>query len=170
MNTWGPDLDNFSTWIIYASLVALTIDPTLWTLLHDQGDEALLFNHADFADQHNSRALQTLAQNPIADLQALGNAISLLWKSDVRAIPSLDPTSLPEPSKQSGPVGPARSTASTTSTNAASGTAPNWITQPQGGKRYSVRSSGGRVMGNWAPSATAPGGIPSIQNFPETTR
>ena len=154
MNTWGPDLDNFSTWIIYASLVALTIDPTLWTLLHDQGDEALLFNHADFADQHNSRALQTLAQNPIADLQALGNAISLLWKSDVRAIPSLDPTSLPEPSKQSGPVGPARSTASTTSTNAASGTAPNWITQPQGGSKGTA--SGVQGGASWVTGHLAP--------------
>jgi hypothetical protein len=154
MNTWGPDLDNFSTWIIYASLVALTIDPTLWTLLHDQGDEALLFNHADFADQHNSRALQTLAQNPRADLQALGNAISLLWTSDVRAIPSLDPTSLPEPNKQSGPPGPARSAASTISANAASGTIPDWIAQTQVGSKGTA--SGVQGGASWVTGHLAP--------------
>src|ERR1700733_9315482 len=32
MSTWGPYLDNFSAWVIYTSLIALTIDPTLWSL------------------------------------------------------------------------------------------------------------------------------------------
>jgi len=36
ISSWGPYLDNFSAWVIYASLVALTIDPSLWTLLRDQ--------------------------------------------------------------------------------------------------------------------------------------
>ena len=154
MNTWGPDLDNFSTWIIYASLVALTIDPTLWTLLHDQGDEALLFNHADFVDQHNSRALQTLAQNPGADLQALGNAISRLWTSDVQAIPPLDPTSLPTLGKQFGTPGPAPSAAAMTSGNGESNTFPNWVTQTQvGPKGTASRVQGGAswITGHLAP-------------------
>ena len=45
MRTWGPYLDNFSAWVIYTSLVALTIDPTLWSLLHNPGDEAVVSAH-----------------------------------------------------------------------------------------------------------------------------
>ena len=152
MNTWGPYLDNFSAWIIYASLVALTIEPTLWTLLHDQGDEALLFNHADFADQRNSRALQTLAQSPRLDLQTLGNAMNRLWTPDVRAIPSLDPTALPTPSTQSGTPGPVPSKAATVS--ATSGTGPDWITQTQVGAQVTspgVQGGASWITGHFAP-------------------
>ena len=151
-NTWGPYLDNFSAWIIYASLVALTIEPTLWTLLHDQGDEALLFNHADFADQRNSRALQTLAQSPRLDLQTLGNAMNRLWTPDVRAIPSLDPTALPTPSTQSGTPGPVPSKAATVS--ATSGTGPDWITQTQVGAQVTspgVQGGASWITGHFAP-------------------
>jgi hypothetical protein len=47
MSSWGPYLDNFSAWIIYASLIALAIDPGLWPILHNDGDEALIFHKDD---------------------------------------------------------------------------------------------------------------------------
>ena len=88
-STWGPYLDNFSAWVIYASLVALTIEPSLWTLLRDQGDEALLFKKDDFGDQRASRAFQVLSQSHVPDLQALGAGIKALWTPDIRSHPSV---------------------------------------------------------------------------------
>jgi hypothetical protein len=154
MNTWGPYLDNFSAWIIYGSLVALTIDPTLWTLLHDQGDDALLFNHADFADKRNSRALLALAHSPRADLQALGNAMSRLWMSDVRAIPSLDPTTLPAAGIQPGAGGHVPSTAAKPSAKAAGGTIPDWVTQTQ--VRAQATGPGSQGSASWVTGHLAP--------------
>jgi hypothetical protein len=129
LSSWGPYLDNFSAWVIYVSLVTLSIDPALWVLLHDQGDEALIFNHADFADRQNSRALHALTHSSRSDLQALGNAMSKLWTPDMQAIPYLDPAALPGPGTHSGHHGPIFPTIGMTSTNATSGTIPDWITQ-----------------------------------------
>ena len=165
MNTWGPYLDNFSAWIIYASLVALTIDPTLWTLLHDQGDEALLFNHADFADQHNSRALLALTRSPTHELQDLGNVISQLWTPDMRAIPALDPTAFPAPNKQFGTQGPVLSTSGTTSSHSASRTTPDWVAQSQ--LDTQAKASGTQTGVSWITGHLAP--LPVVAFHPSRT-
>jgi hypothetical protein len=142
-SAWGSYLDNFSAWVIYASLVALTIDPTLWGLLHDTGDEALLFKKDDFGNQTGSRAFQVLSQSRMPDLQALGAAVKALWVPDIRTIPSLDPRTLPAPAvqstvKTSSPqltvVGPATAALSV----------PSWVAQAQAtGTPPMSRSQGG---------------------------
>lgn len=126
MNTWGPYLDNFSAWIIYASLVALTIEPTLWTLLHNQGDEALLFHRDDFVNYRSSRAFMALNQSSQAELKALGTGLSGLWTSDVRAIPALNPASLPKPNSRS-----AVNITAASATGTATRPLPDWVTQAQ---------------------------------------
>jgi hypothetical protein len=105
MSTWGSYLDNFSAWVIYGSLVALTIDPLLWSLLHKQGDDALLFHQDDYVDPRGSRALLTLAQSSRSELQAVGRLMSGLWTPRVPSIPPLNPDELPEPNKQTLSVG-----------------------------------------------------------------
>ena len=132
-STWGPYLDNFSAWVIYASLVALTIEPSLWTLLRNQGDEALLFTKDDFGDQRASRAFQVLSQSQLPDLKAIGAGIKGLWATDVRTIPALDPGLLPTPSAKSTAISPppfaSASPASTTLP------VPDWVTQVQAGRQ-----------------------------------
>ena len=132
-STWGPYLDNFSAWVIYASLVALTIEPSLWTLLRNQGDEALLFTKDDFGDQQASRAFQVLSQSQLPDLKAIGAGIKGLWAPDVRTIPALDPGLLPTPSVKSTVTSPppfaSASPASTTLP------VPDWVTQVQAGRQ-----------------------------------
>jgi hypothetical protein len=87
---WGSFLDNFSSWIIYASLIAVAIDPTLWALLHRDGDEALLFHKEDFVSTPDvSRALRALTGGSDQQLRDLGKAMASLWLRDIRAIPSL---------------------------------------------------------------------------------
>lgn len=131
MNTWGAYLDNFSAWVIYASLVALTIEPSLWGLLHNQGDESLLFKKDDFGDQGASRAFQALSQSRVTDLQALGAGIKALWVPDVQAIPPLDPRVLPAPSMNSAVTTSAQPTAINPA--AAALPLPDWVTQVQVG-------------------------------------
>ena len=55
MSDWGPELDRFSAWTIYLSLVVLTIDPALWMSLHAEGEEALLFTKADYTQRAQAR-------------------------------------------------------------------------------------------------------------------
>jgi hypothetical protein len=59
LGDWGPDLDRFSSWVIYASLSALALDPLLWPALHVDGDETLLFHRSDFTDRDGSRATRS---------------------------------------------------------------------------------------------------------------
>ena len=100
MNDWGPNLDHFSAWVIYSSLIALTIDPMLWTLLHEEGDEALLFHREDFVAFPGSRALVLLAQCKDDRLKALSGLLSRFWTNDVGNIPQLDTRAAPAPSTQ----------------------------------------------------------------------
>ena len=103
MSTWGPYLDHFSAWIIYSSLLALSIDPGLWQLLRDQGDESLLFHRNDFANFSASRVSNAFSHSAQPALRAVGAALGGLWTSDLTAIPPLDPALLPEPRSSLSP-------------------------------------------------------------------
>jgi len=132
-STWGSYLDNFSALVIYTSLVGLTIEPSLWTLLRNPGDEALLFKKDDYEDQRASRAFQVLTQSHVPDLKALGAGIKALWQPDVRTIPQLDPRMLPTPSRISTvATSPQLTPASSVNTAFA---VPNWVTQIQAGRQ-----------------------------------
>jgi hypothetical protein len=94
-NTWGPDIDRFSSWVIYSSLSALALDPGLWGLLHAEGDEALLFHKDDFLDRGASRVRHALANSSMPGLQEIARDIDFLWAQDLRAIPPLDGDAVP---------------------------------------------------------------------------
>ena len=100
MSSWGPNLDHFSSWVIYSSLVALTIDPMLWTLLHNEGDESLLFRKDDFLTPKSSHALVLLSQCTDERLKALSGALAPFWTNDLGSIPALDTKVAPAPSTQ----------------------------------------------------------------------
>ena len=131
MKTWGSYLDNFSAWVIYTSLVALTIDPTLWSLLHNPGDEALLFHHADYDDPRNSRALLALGQSSELALHPLGAVMCNVWTPDVRTVPPLNPDDLPQPSSPPMSPGRAPSPAAPTITSTVPSALPDWVTDAQ---------------------------------------
>ncbi|HET9896679.1 MAG TPA: hypothetical protein VFQ44_17250 [Streptosporangiaceae bacterium] len=102
MSTWGPYLDHFSAWIIYSSLLALSIEPGLWQLLREPGGESLLFHRDDFADFDASRVFNAFSHSAQPELRAVGAALGGLWTSDLTAIPPLDPALLPELRLMSG--------------------------------------------------------------------
>ena len=116
MSSWGSNLDRFSAWLIYGSLVALTIDPMLWTLLHQEGDEALLFHKDDFLDPANSRTLALLSQCVDVRLKVLGEVLSPFMSSDLANIPALNVACVPAPNKAHSFFDPSSSNVSNTNT------------------------------------------------------
>ena len=96
---YGLFLDNFSNWVIYVSIVALAIDPGLWTRLKG-GDECLLFRKEDFIPNGGSKALSLLSQHPDPGLRALASIFESLLYLMPDQVPALatnaavDPASL----------------------------------------------------------------------------
>jgi hypothetical protein len=87
---WGPELDRFSSWVIYVSLSALALNPVLWRALHADGDETLLFHQGDFTDRDGSRARYALTNSSVLKLREIAKEIDFLWAPDLTAIPALE--------------------------------------------------------------------------------
>lgn len=85
---FGPDLDNFSAWSIYVSLIALSIDPSLWSRLK-AGDDCLLFRAGDLAVPDSSQTLKTLAASPDEGLRSLIELFAELLRLKAEQIPPL---------------------------------------------------------------------------------
>src|SRR6266540_1496371 len=105
LNQWGADLDRFSAWVIYLSLVALTLDPTLWGRLRADGDECLLFRGDDYLDPVSSQALLALQTSDNDQLRALASVVERLWSADLRSLPPLRPQDAPAPAPTSTMAG-----------------------------------------------------------------
>jgi len=105
LNQWGADLDRFSAWVIYLSLVALTLDPTLWGRLRADGDECLLFRGDDYLDPVSSQALLALQTSDNDQLRALASVVERLWSTDLRSLPPLRPQDAPAPAPTSTMAG-----------------------------------------------------------------
>ncbi|HWO88314.1 MAG TPA: hypothetical protein VNL98_04100 [Gemmatimonadales bacterium] len=84
---FGIYLDNFSSWVIYLSIVALSIDPCLWQKAK-AGEEKLLFCKDDFEKPQASTILTLLANHTNPRLQGLAS----LFASALYAEPPLVPT------------------------------------------------------------------------------
>ena len=107
MASWGPDIDRFSSWVIYTSLSALALDPMLWQALHANGDEALLFHQADFSDRDNSRVRYAFANSSVPKLREIAQDIDFLWATDLATIPPLETIAAPvssQPAHGAAPV------------------------------------------------------------------
>jgi hypothetical protein len=93
---FGLHLDAFPSWVVYASLAALSVDPLLWGRL-DGGDECLLFRAADFADPDHSDALSTFEATGDTRLQALAAAVRAQLARPVAEVEPLSPATAPPP-------------------------------------------------------------------------
>ncbi len=88
-NDFGPNLDHFSEWVIYVSLVALTLDPSLWERVHG-GDECLLFRKADFEAPDQSAAFAAMEHSRDDQVQSLAAIFRSLLYLGVAQVPLLD--------------------------------------------------------------------------------
>lgn len=81
-------LDNFSAWIVFISLCAISVEPRLWQLLK-AGDDCLLFRESDFVNPESSLALQSIERSGNPQLQGLARHFRALLTFPVSQIPSL---------------------------------------------------------------------------------
>jgi predicted flap endonuclease-1-like 5' DNA nuclease len=94
---FGISTDNFAAWVIYITLLALSIDPGLWHRVQG-GDEYLLFRREDFADPLSSATFALLSKHSDQRLETLANFFqSLLFYSPDR-FPPLDDQKFAYPS------------------------------------------------------------------------
>ncbi len=124
---FGPYLDNFSEWVIYLSIVALSVQPELWGIAGG-GDEQLLFNRKDFADPRSSRILKAMSDSPSESLrQMTGTFRSVLSCTDIAKIPCIDGSwSLPAPAPRN-PVSPMSPADQVYIAGQANGNLPSWV-------------------------------------------
>ncbi|WP_119069516.1 hypothetical protein [Aggregatilinea lenta] len=85
---FGPHIDNFSAWVIYLSLMALSVQPALWRTLR-AGDECLLFRQHDFQNITSSPAMKAVSQVPDRNVHALAERFRTAVLSDFAQIPSI---------------------------------------------------------------------------------
>lgn len=86
---YGPELDNFSAWVVYFSLIALSVHPELWTK-HRGGDECLLLRKEDFAQPGTSIILRNLGNSSNVQVRSLTQLFIGLLSFSPQNIPSLD--------------------------------------------------------------------------------
>jgi tetratricopeptide (TPR) repeat protein len=96
---FNAQLDNFSAWIIYSSLISLAEDPSLFEQLN-VGDDCLLFRQKDFIQPTRSRAFALLESHPNETIRKHARSIRSLLLLPLDQIPDLgsqivDPTNLP---------------------------------------------------------------------------
>ena len=72
-------VDNFSSWVIYASITALAIDPELYRL-HSGGDDCILFKRSDLASPEQSQVFASLLAHDSEDIQKYAKLLlRMLW-------------------------------------------------------------------------------------------
>ena len=86
---FGPYLDNFSAWVIYVSLVALSVYPNLWQTYRG-GDDCLLFRRQDFEDPDRSRLLKTLEHCHNQQLRGLVKCFEWAISASPSDVPTFD--------------------------------------------------------------------------------
>ena len=86
---FGPHVDHFSTWVVYTSLAALTVQPELWRA-HGGGDECLLFRREDFEQPRRSRIFRTLEASSDARVRNLGGVFESVVLLPPDRVPSID--------------------------------------------------------------------------------
>lgn len=79
-------IDTFALWIIYLSILALTIDPSLWKKF-EGGDDKLLFRGVDFRAPYDSDLFATLKQHQNFSIQQIAQLIeALCYTTDVNKL------------------------------------------------------------------------------------
>jgi hypothetical protein len=103
---FGIYLDHFAAWVIYTSLVVLSIDHRLWDQV-GAGDEFILFRKEDFVDPNSSSTFKLLARHTDTSIQQLTTLFRSLLYLVPSQIPALNgqPTLPPIPTARTLPPG-----------------------------------------------------------------
>jgi hypothetical protein len=86
---YGPYLDNFSGWVVYAALLALSDQPDLWRK-YNGGDECLLFRRGDFDHPQGSAVLLDMLRSTSAKVRGLAEFLERLSSISLLDVPAVD--------------------------------------------------------------------------------
>lgn len=86
---FGPQLDNFSAWVVYISIVALARDATLWERLH-VGDDRLAFGHDDYEWPSRSSAFGALSRATDDDVRKMAEFLGSMLAHEPQRLPPLE--------------------------------------------------------------------------------
>lgn len=81
-------LDNFASWVLYASLIILALEPSYWRSMRTPGDDKLLFDKTDYTDPRRSGALARLRSGS-ADVRRIERTLTELFAMDLADVPPL---------------------------------------------------------------------------------
>ncbi|WP_345438858.1 hypothetical protein [Actinoallomurus vinaceus] len=114
---FGPELDRFSSWLIYLSLVALAADPALWHQMHEPGGEYLLLDGSDFENPSASLRMPALLAHHSDQVRELAEQVRNQLGLPLSQLPELSavaatvaapapppPPAAPPPRATSGPL------------------------------------------------------------------
>ncbi|WP_307713761.1 hypothetical protein [Streptomyces sp. V4I23] len=90
LDNFGPDMDNFSAWVVYASLISVAADPALWTQLHEADGEYLILSEDDFSDPASSAHFPRLLRHSNPVVNTAMSQLRLLCEKPFDEISKLD--------------------------------------------------------------------------------
>jgi len=89
LSDFGPHIDNFSEWVIYISLNALSRRPEIWEEVKG-GDQCLLFRSNDFSDLESSKAFNSIDEITDDNLKLLVDTFKdAIYTYNLEDIPSI---------------------------------------------------------------------------------
>ncbi|MFE3991925.1 AarF/UbiB family protein [Streptomyces goshikiensis] len=83
-------VDNFSSWVIYASLVAIAADAAIWTQLHEPDGEYLLLTEDDFENPEGSARFPGLVRHRNFEVSEAMKWLKALCELPLNEVPVLD--------------------------------------------------------------------------------
>lgn len=89
---FDPTVDNFSTWLIYISLMCLAIDPSIYSQF-ECGDECIIFKRKDLIMPEKSVVFKTLLAHESPEIRSLIKLLGRLLWMEPHMVP---PLNLPE--------------------------------------------------------------------------
>ena len=84
---FDANLDNFSDFVIYASILALSIDPQLWRFV--RLSQHLLFQKSDYEQPESSEVLGLLKTHVDSRVRTLGDTMEELLAGKIEHVPAL---------------------------------------------------------------------------------
>lgn len=85
---FDANLDNFSDFVIYASILALSVDTSFWRFV--RLSQHLIFQKLDYEQPESSEVLGLLKTHADSRLRALGSAMEELLSGKIEHIPALN--------------------------------------------------------------------------------
>ncbi|MCX4829671.1 AarF/UbiB family protein [Streptomyces sp. NBC_01016] len=95
LDDFGPNVDNFSSWVIYTALSAVAADPALWPQMHDPDGDYLLLAEDDFSDPTGSARFPGLLRHSNPIVRTFMERLACLCGERFDEVPRLDLKSLP---------------------------------------------------------------------------